>query len=297
MDNGAARPATRCGVVTDRASEPHPALAPPTDVTWRRAFPGKSSHLSLMRRWLTSVLPACPALDDVLTVANELATNAICHTLTGHGGWFAVEVTWTPEQVRVAVADLGGTSVPALRDDPDGVHGRGLVVVQALSARSGVLGDRSGRTVWAEIAWDGPEPDQSELGAPSSRAWKEDELMTTTLSAAKAIADTLTGSGFDVRSPAWEDAVNLKVTNARSALSELTIRPDGHVTWDYSTYDGRHTNAAHLVSIVLDLLSPAWEDATAVRLPVVPDLTLKGLVGRALAEGGMRVDRSEPETE
>ena len=118
--------------------------------------------------------------------------------------------------------------------------------------------------------------------------------MTTTLSAAGAIADILTGSGFDVRSPAWEDAVNLKVTNARSALCELTISSDGHVTWDYTTFDGGRTSAEHIVSIVLDLLSPAWDDAISLRLSALPDLTLKGLAGRALVERGMDVSLSLP---
>lgn len=298
MNEGAAQPATRCGVVIDRTSDPHPGLAQPTEVKWRRAFAGKGSHLSPMRRWLMSVLPTCPALEDVLSVTNELATNAICHTRTGRGGWFAVEVTWTLGLVRVAVADLGGTSVPKLCDDPEGVHGRGLVLVQALSVRTGTLGNSNGRTVWAEIAWEGPKPEQPTPIAPSSSTTGEDEPMTTTLSAAQAIADTLTGSDFDVRSPAWADAVTLKVTNARSAFCELTIGSDGKVTWDYSTYDGRHTSAAHLISIVLDLLSPAWDDTTSiVRLPIVPDLTLKGVVGRALVEGGMRVALSQPHTD
>jgi hypothetical protein len=156
---------------------------------------------------------------------------------------------------------------------------------------------RNGRKVWAEIAWKGPRPAQSALRALSSNTRNEDELMTTTLTAAKAIADTLTGSGFDVRSPAWEDAVNLKVTNARSALCELTIGSDGRVTWDYQTFDGGRASAEHLFSIVLDLLSPAWDDTIAVRLPAFPDLTLKGLVGRALVERGMCVTLSQQGTD
>jgi anti-sigma regulatory factor (Ser/Thr protein kinase) len=120
-----------------------------------------------MRQWLRSLLPDCAALEDVLTVASELAANAVCHTRTGRGGWFAVEITWVPELVRVAVADLGGISIPALREDPDGVHGRGLILTRALSTRTGVLGDHNGRKVWADIAWNGPEPRQ--LVPPDAR--------------------------------------------------------------------------------------------------------------------------------
>lgn len=118
--------------------------------------------------------------------------------------------------------------------------------------------------------------------------------MTTTLSTAEAIADTLTDSGFDVRSPAWENAVNLKVTNARSALCELTVNSDGRVSWDYNTFDGARTSAEHVISIVLDLLSPALDEGASLRLPTFPDLTLKGMVGRALMDSGMNVSLSMP---
>src|SRR5439155_4206697 len=61
---------------------------------WRRAFEGEERQLGVMRRWLASVLPACPARDDVISVATELASNALRHTASGNGGLFAVEITW-----------------------------------------------------------------------------------------------------------------------------------------------------------------------------------------------------------
>lgn len=168
--------------------------------------------------------------------------------------------------------------------------------------------DCNGHLVWAEIAWR-----ELALAAPAipcgtairssaessadaiivrqifTEHTRKDRRMTAPLSAAKAIADTLTQSGFDVLSPAWEDAVNLKVTNARSVLCELTINPNGEITWDYRTFDGGRTSAEHLTSIVLDLLSPAWDETTALRFPRQPDLTLKGVIGRALVDRGMCV--------
>src|SRR5216683_2605664 len=60
------------------------ALAP--GMWWGRVFPGEERQLGLLRRWLESLLPACPARDDVACVATELGTNAIVHTarsLTG----------------------------------------------------------------------------------------------------------------------------------------------------------------------------------------------------------------------
>ena len=72
-----------------------------------------------MRQWLSSLLPECPALPDVISVGSELATNAIQHSTTGQGGWFDVEVTVQNRQVvRLAVADDGSHSTPVLVDAP-----------------------------------------------------------------------------------------------------------------------------------------------------------------------------------
>ena len=120
---------------------------------WRRVFPGDEQQLGVLRRWLALLLPDCPARDDVAYVATELGTNAVQHTASGRGGWFAVEITWHRAMVRVAVADSGTPGAPKVIDDPEGEHGRGLLVVAGLSARTGVCGDDRGRLVWADIPW------------------------------------------------------------------------------------------------------------------------------------------------
>ena len=125
---------------------------------WRRVFPGRERELATLRRWLSSLLPECPARDDVLTVANELASNAIQHTLSGQGAWFAVEVTWHPAVVQVAVADCGGPSEPRVINDSSAERGRGLLMVQGLSIRTGHTGDQRGRLVWAQVPWTEPNP-------------------------------------------------------------------------------------------------------------------------------------------
>jgi hypothetical protein len=125
---------------------------------WRQVFSGEESQLGVMRRWLTSLLPECAARDDVLSVANELCSNAIQHTASGQGAWFAVEVTWHRSVVQVAVADCGAHAEPRVIDDPSGEHGRGLLLVQGLAIRTGFTGDERGRLVWAQIAWDDPNP-------------------------------------------------------------------------------------------------------------------------------------------
>ncbi len=132
-----------------------PAAPRQTELRWRRVFPGDERAIGALRHWLASLLPECAARDDVVAVSVELATNAVKFASSAHGGWFAVEITWHGQTVRVAVADGGGPTVPHVVDDPMGDHGRGLVMVRALARRTGVSGDERGRLVWAEVPWTG----------------------------------------------------------------------------------------------------------------------------------------------
>jgi hypothetical protein len=124
---------------------------PAPGLRWRRVFPGEDRQLSVLRRWLAALLPDGPLRDDVTAIATELGGNAIVHTASGQGGWFAVEITWHRPLVRVAVADCGAPGAPRLVEDPDGEHGRGLLVVRGLSVRSGVCGVQRGRLMWADV--------------------------------------------------------------------------------------------------------------------------------------------------
>lgn len=148
----------------------------PADLQWRRVFPGEESQLGLLRRWLASLLPPCPARDDLLAVANELASNAICHTASGRGGYFAVEITWSRPVVRVTVADGGGPAEPHVIEDLGAEHGRGLLLVRGLSVRTGFGGDQRGRLGWAEISWgDAATPASASPQVPGETATGERE--------------------------------------------------------------------------------------------------------------------------
>jgi hypothetical protein len=151
-----------------RARQPYPpnweavrlaavsAATPTTALRWRQVFPGEKRQLGVLRRSLASLLPECMARDDVISVATELASNTLLHTASGQSGLFGVEVTWHESTVRVGVADGGSPTEPHVIEDLAAEHGRGLLLVQSLSMRTGVTGDRRGRLVWADIAWDGP---------------------------------------------------------------------------------------------------------------------------------------------
>jgi Histidine kinase-like ATPase domain len=145
---------------------------PASGLRWRRVFPGHEREFFALRRWLESLLPECPARDDVASVATELGTNAVRHTASGRGGWFAVEITWHRQTVRVEVADGGAPGGPRVIDDLAADHGRGLLVVRGLSVRTGVCGDHRGRLVWADVPWDAAGADeraQTRPAAPGSR--------------------------------------------------------------------------------------------------------------------------------
>lgn len=126
------------------------------DLRWRQVLRGEQHQLAVLRRWLASLLPDCEARDDVISVATELASNALLHTASGRGGWFAVEITRYQAIVRIVVADQGGPAEPHVIDDPDAEHGRGLLLVRGLSLRTGVTGDQRGRLVWADVAFEEP---------------------------------------------------------------------------------------------------------------------------------------------
>ncbi len=99
-------------------SVPEVADASAEPLRWRQVFPGDERQLGELRHWLAHLLPANSSRDDVVSVAVEYATNAIKFSSSGRSGWFTVEITWSGQMVRVAVADSGGPTVPHMVDDP-----------------------------------------------------------------------------------------------------------------------------------------------------------------------------------
>lgn len=146
---------------------------------WQRAFAGEERELGAVRRWLRSLLPECPARSDLALVVTELGANAVRHTASGDGGKFSVTLIWSESVIRVAVADSGAPDGPRFVADPEGEDGRGLLVVQGLSSRMGVRGNRRGRLVWAEIPWPGGVSDSPASDAkltvdddPATSRWR-----------------------------------------------------------------------------------------------------------------------------
>ncbi|MEU4426015.1 ATP-binding protein [Actinoplanes sp. NPDC024001] len=84
-------------------------------------------------------------LDEAAVVVSELVTNAVRHG----GGCVALHVEAHDDVVIVSVAD--GSSVVPRRRDPDGVGGRGIALIEALSAGWIVQNHEGGKRVRVEL--------------------------------------------------------------------------------------------------------------------------------------------------
>ncbi|GAA3526613.1 hypothetical protein GCM10022419_001640 [Nonomuraea rosea] len=120
---------------------------------WCRSFPGARAQISEARQFIAGYLGDRCEADTAQLVVSELATNAIRHTRSGlPGGRFGVTLHAGSTLLIVAVHDEGSPTTPHLREaDDEDQSGRGLYLVETLSARWGVHGDHAGRTVWALI--------------------------------------------------------------------------------------------------------------------------------------------------
>jgi serine/threonine-protein kinase RsbW len=133
-------------------------MVAPLPLWWSREFAGEPAEVGRARGWVGKLLPACDPLDELLIVTSELSTNAVAHTRSGQpGGRFTVEVTWSPQAVRVIVGDQGSDEVPATPADAAGAedleNGRGLLLVSALATAWGTVGDARARWLWGEVQW------------------------------------------------------------------------------------------------------------------------------------------------
>lgn len=126
--------------------------APATQATrYQRTYPGHPAQVAQVRRDLTRHLTGCPAADDAVLIASELAANAIVHGRSA-GMSFTIRCHAAPRQLRIEVQDAGGPCRP--RSHGDRPHG--LDIVQALTGPNGwgtQTAGTGGRIVWAELSW------------------------------------------------------------------------------------------------------------------------------------------------
>jgi PAS domain-containing protein len=105
--------------------------------------------------------------DTVLLVVSELVTNALVHTQ----GALRLDLTLAADRLRVTVSD-SSPRAPAkpVVVDWESTGGRGLFLVEALSAAWGSVPVGGGKQVWSEIVVSRPETDHEPEAEPTPEA-------------------------------------------------------------------------------------------------------------------------------
>jgi anti-sigma regulatory factor (Ser/Thr protein kinase) len=136
-------------------------------------LPAEPASIARARRFVRGALHALsaqPVVDDAVLLISELATNAVLHARTA----FTVEVSSSPERVRICVADSSPLPPRTRSYGLESTTGRGLRLVESLSTAWGVQPLAAGKTVWVELLADGStaapplqdaEPADSDLDA------------------------------------------------------------------------------------------------------------------------------------
>ncbi|MFJ6938678.1 SpoIIE family protein phosphatase [Streptomyces sp. NPDC101132] len=98
---------------------------------------------------------AADELDAALLVVSELVTNAIAHTQ----GEVGMDLTLSADRLRIAVSDASPRSpVKPVSVSWESTGGRGLLIVEAMTASWGSVPLSGGKQVWAEIPWSRTAP-------------------------------------------------------------------------------------------------------------------------------------------
>jgi hypothetical protein len=106
-----------------------------------------------------------------------------------------------------------------------------------------------------------------------------------------AIADLLTGHGYDIRGTGRTGDSFLKVTNVPGALCDLVINANGSIEVDYRLCDPCRANPEHLISMTMTFLAAAPQGAAGRGRLRGPhgDGTVRGAACRALASMGLHI--------
>lgn len=133
-----------------------------------RTFPAIPQSVHAARRFATDALTGSPAsvLEAVELMVSELATNCIRHERTS----FHITILGSSREIRIEVTD-SGMGTPTMRSPgPNEPSGRGLQIVDMLSASWGVEPERpAGKTVWFTV----PSDTRIERAASEERGDRE----------------------------------------------------------------------------------------------------------------------------
>jgi serine/threonine-protein kinase RsbW len=127
---------------------------PPGATTFDRSYPGTIDQVRRMRADMATVARNCPAADDLVLLASELATNSILHSRSGHPErTFSIRaVPYPGEYAWVEVIDEGGVWEDDQHNDE---HGRGPAIVSTIAGEGnwGIEGDAACRVAWFRLGW------------------------------------------------------------------------------------------------------------------------------------------------
>jgi anti-sigma regulatory factor (Ser/Thr protein kinase) len=115
----------------------------------KRHFPAETGTVVSVRHFVRGALESLDpdTVEDGVLLVSEVATNVVEHARTV----YEVRVIQEGDWARIEVADGSGV-LPAVRDLADDAdRGRGLMLLQRLSAAWGVEERPSGKCVWFEM--------------------------------------------------------------------------------------------------------------------------------------------------
>jgi two-component sensor histidine kinase len=99
-----------------------------------------------------AVAEACRGMArDVIEIAQLLTSELVTNALQHGAGSISVEVARSRNLLRVSVDDESSDRPRRTSGGAEDVRGRGLMLVEALSARWGVIARDRGKRVWFEL--------------------------------------------------------------------------------------------------------------------------------------------------
>ena len=121
-------------------------------------IPGRPECVRAAREFVASKLgDTCGCADTAVLLTSELVTNSIIHSGSArNGGTITITLVSIPGGIRAEVIDEGSVTVPSLvhglgqPDLPE--DGRGLQLVEMLSARWSFWRDEAGLVTWFELS-------------------------------------------------------------------------------------------------------------------------------------------------
>lgn len=119
--------------------------------------PGEPALLHNVREFVARTLgDGFGCMDTAVLLTSELATNSVQHSISRYlCGTITIVVISVADGIRIEVIDNGGATVPALKTLDGGdlaENGRGLQMVEMLSAEWGHYSDVAGTVTWFELA-------------------------------------------------------------------------------------------------------------------------------------------------